>query len=261
MLHTLMPGATGRSRYVAMRNLEVAKRTWSGLITGIFEPFFYLLSVGVGVSVLVGDIVVDGRTYDYTAFVAPAMMASAAMSAAIAETTYNTYGKLKWDKTYEGMTATPLTPSDVAMGELIFAQARGTFYSAIFLLAMVSLGLVESWWALLALPAAMLIGVAFAAAGLAAVTFMRSWEDFDLVLLVQISLFLFSATFYPLSVYPPAIQTVARISPLYHGASLCRDLILGTPGWSAVAHVAVLVVMVVVCLRLAGRRFAILLHA
>lgn len=259
--HLLMPGATGRARYVAMRNATAARNHWAIVFSGLFEPFFYLLSIGVGVSLLVGDIEVDGRIYDYTAFVAPAMMASAAMSGAIAESTYNTYGKLKWDKLYDGMTATPLTPSDIALGELVYAQARGTMYSAVFLVAMAALGLVESWWAILALPAAMLIGVAFSAAGLAAVTFIRTWEDFDLVLLVQVGLFLFSATFYPLSVYPSAIQLVARISPLYHGASLCRDLILGTPGLDDLAHVAVLLVMAGVCLRMAGHRFSTLLHA
>jgi lipooligosaccharide transport system permease protein len=245
---------------VVSRNLTVARRFRWAVLTGVFEPFFYLLSVGVGVAVLVGDITVGGRTYDYTEFVAPAMMASAAMSAAIAESTYNTFGKLKWDNTYEGMIATPLTPSDIALGELLYAQGRGAVYSAIFLVAMVALGLVHSWWALFALPAAVLVGVAFAGAGLAAVTYMRSWEDLESVLLVQVSLFLFSATFYPLSVYPEPLQWVARLSPLYHGASLCRDLVLGTPGWSALGHVTFLVIMAVGFLRLAGHRFKVLLH-
>lgn len=257
---TLMPGATSRARHVAGRNAIAARSHWLIVVSGVFEPFFYLLSVGVGVSLLVGDIEVDGRVYDYTVFVAPAMMASAAMSGAIAESTYNTYGKLKWDRLYDGMTATPLSPSDIALGELLYAQARGTLYSGVFLLAMVALGLVQSWWALLALPAAMLIGVAFSAAGLAGVTYIRTWEDFDLVLLVQVGLFLFSATFYPLSVYPPVVQWVARLSPLYHGAALCRDLVLGTVGWDDLAHVAVLLAMAVACLRLAGRRFGALLH-
>lgn len=261
LLSAVMPGATRRARHISVRNALVAKSHWSTVTTGVLEPFLYLLSVGVGVSVLVGDIEVDGRVYDYTTFVAPAMLASAAMSGAIAESTYNTYGKFKWDNTYEAMTATPLTPGDIALGELLYAQGRGTVYSFIFLCAIGLLGLAESWWALLALPAGMLIGVAFSAVGLAAVTYMRSWEDFDLVLLVQVSLFLFSATFYPLSVYPPALQVLARFSPLYHGAALTRDLILGTVGWADVGHVAVLLAMAVFGLRLASKRFAVLLYA
>ena len=256
----LMPGATGRARHVAARNATAARGYWRTMISGLFEPFFYLLSIGVGVSVLVGDVEFDGRVYDYTTFVAPAMLASAAMGGAIAESTYNTFGKLKWDKLYDGLTATPLTPSDIALGELLFAQARGSLYSAVFLVAMVVLGLVPSWWAVLALPAVILIGIAFSAAGLAAATYLRTWEDFDLVLLVQVSLFLFSATFYPLSVYPPVLQQIARLSPLYHGVALCRDLVLGTPGWATVGHTAVLTVLAVAALRLAGRRFATLLH-
>ncbi len=256
----LVPGATARARHVAARNTLAARGYWQTVISGLFEPFFYLLSVGVGVSVLVGDVEVGGRVYDYTTFVAPAMLASAAMSGAIAESTYNTYGKLKWDKLYDGMTATPLSPPDIALGELLYAQARGSLYSTVFLVAMLALGLVESWWAVLALPAVILIGTAFSAAGLAAATFLRTWEDFDLVLLAQVSLFLFSATFYPLSVYPPALQQIAQLSPLYHGVALCRDLVLGTPGWVDLGHAAVLLVMAVLGLRLAGHRFATLLH-
>ena len=261
LVGAIVPGATGRAVSVAYRNTAAARNQWSAVVSGIFEPFFYLLSIGVGVSVLVGDIEVDGRLVDYTAFVAPAMMASASMSAAIAESTYNTYAKLNWEKIYHGMIATPLTPSDIAVGELLYAQARGAVYSAVFLGAMLMLGLVQSWWAVLALPAVVLVGVAFAAVGLAAVTYLRTWEDFDLVLLCQVGLFLFSATFYPLSVYPTALQYAARLSPLYHGASLTRDLVLGTVGWSDVAHTAVLVVMAVVGLRAAGHRFRALLHS
>ena len=132
LLGVLMPGASLRARHVSVRNATVVKSQWAAVVTGIFEPFLYLLSVGVGVSVLVGDIVVDGRTYDYTTFVAPAMLASAAMSGAIAESTYNTYGKFKWHNTYEAMTATPLTPGDIAFGELLYSQARGSAYSFIF---------------------------------------------------------------------------------------------------------------------------------
>lgn len=258
---TLVPGATGRGGAVTYRNLMAAKTFWAILFSGLFEPFLYLLSIGVGVGALIGQVEIDGRLVDYTAFVAPAMLASSAMTASVAETAFNTFGKLKWDRTYEAMTATPLTPSDIAIGELLWAQARCTLYSAIFIGAMAVLGLVESWWAVLALPAVILIGLAFGSIGLATVTFLRTWEDFDLILLVQVALFLFSATFYPLSVYPTALQYVARLSPLYHGATLCRNLVLGTPGLADVGHALVLIGVMVVALRLAGSRYRKLLHA
>lgn len=246
--------------HVAHRNYLVTRAGWWPILSGLFEPFIYLTSIGLGISVLVGDVTVDGRTFSYTEFVAPAMLASAAMIGALAETSYNIFSKFHWDRTYQGMTATPLSPADIAIGELLFAQFRGTLNSAVFLVAMAALGLVGSWWALLALPAAMLIGVAFSAAGLVLVSFMTTWEHFDRVYLGQLVLFLFSATFYPLDVYPEPLQWLARLSPLYHGASLCRDLVLGTVGIADLAHVAVLLAMAGFGLRIATRRFARLLH-
>ncbi len=256
----LIPGSSHRWAHVVARNYASTRSAWFATVTGAFEPFLFLASIGIGVSVLVGDVDVDGRTYDYTTFVAPAMLASAAMNGAITEASFNTFGKLRWHRIYHSMTATPLTPTDIAVGEIVYAQLRGTLYSTIFLLAMVVLGLVESWWAVLALPAAVLIGVAFSAAGLAVVTVLRTWQDIDLIVFGQMLLFLFSATFYPLSVYPEPIQMVAQLSPLFHGANLCRDLVLGTVGWYNLINVAVLLGMTVVCSRLAARRFTSLLY-
>ena len=223
----VMPGAGLRAGHVTVRNVLAMRENYAPIVTGLVEPFVYLLSIGVGVGALVGQVAYRGELYDYTAFVAPAMLASSAMTGAISESTFNTFAKLRWDKLYEAIIATPLTPGDIALGELVFAQLRGTFYSLIFLLTMLGLGLVHSWWAVLALPATVLIGLAFASAGLAAVTWFRTWEDSDAVLLAQMVLFLFSATFYPLSVYPPLMQRLALVSPLYHGVALCRDLVLG----------------------------------
>jgi lipooligosaccharide transport system permease protein len=255
-----VPAATGRARHVTIRNLLAVRRHYAAQATGLVEPFFYLLSIGIGVGALVGDVVDDGVSYDYTTFVAPAMLAAAAMNGAISESTFNIFAKLRWDKLYDGLIATPLSPADIAVGELAFAQLRGTIYSTIFLITMAALGLVPSWWGLLAIPAATLIGVAFSAAGLSIVTWFRAWEDSEAVILAQMALFLFSATFYPLSVYPAPLQAVAHLSPLYHGVALCRDLVLGRPGWADVGHVAFLLVMAIGFLRLACHRFTVLLY-
>ncbi len=260
VLDALMPGASLRSRHVTVRNLWAIRRNYGPVATGLVEPFLYLLSIGIGVGALVGDVEYGGQNYDYRTFVAPAMLAAAAMNGAVSESTFNIFAKIRWDKIYQAFVATPLTPSDIALGELLFAQLRGTVYSAAFLVTMLGLGLIESWWAVLALPTATLIGITFSAAGLVAATWLRKWEDSDAIILVQVVLFLFSATFFPLSVYPDAVQLVVQVSPLYHGVALCRNLVLGTVGLADLGHALYLIVLAVLLIRLAGHRFKVLLY-
>ncbi len=257
-IRTLVP-STGRARHVYERNLLVYRHSWQIIFSGFFEPLFYLAAVGVGLGVLVGGVEVDGRAIEYEQFVAPGLLASSAMNGTLYESTMNIFFKLKEARTYDGMLATPLGVGDVALGELTWCLTRGALYSAGFLVVMLALGLIESWWALLALPAAVLIGFAFAAAGMAGTSFMRSWQDFDMVLMVSLPLFLFSATFYPLSTYPDAMEWVVRCTPLYQGVDLLRSLTLGTVGLDALGHAAYLAVMGVAGLAVVGRRFERLL--
>jgi lipooligosaccharide transport system permease protein len=240
--------------------MTVARTFWLILVSGLFEPLFYLLSIGVGIGELAGDITYQGRAIGYTTFVAPALLAASAMNGSIYESTMNVFARLKWQHTYDGMIATPMTPRDIAVGELAYCQLRGAVYSAMFLAVVVAMGLVESWWAVLALPAAVLIGVAFAAAGLAWTTHMRTFQDFEMVPLVQLPLFLLSATFFPLSTYPATMRWVVQLSPLYHGVALMRDLTLGHVDAGAVVHVAYLAVMTLIAARIAFRRFDLLLR-
>lgn len=247
-----------RAQRIWERNLLVYRRVWKIIFTGFFEPVFYLFSIGIGLGALVGDVVGPGGIpVSYTAFVAPALMAASAMNGSVLETTFNIFFKLKFGNTYEGILTTPMRPLDIAIGEIGWALFRGALYSTAFLIVMVVMGLTESWVAILTIPGAILIGFAFGSVGLSACTFMRSWQDFDLVTLVTMPLFLFSATFYPLDVYPPIMQQIARISPLYHGTELLRGLSLGVLDWSMLGHVAFLLIMgliggVVANLRLDG---------
>lgn len=245
---------TGRSRGVLERNARVVRRGWLVVLSGFFEPLFYLLSIGVGLGALVGSVKVGGQLVPYRTFVAPAMLATSAMNAAIAETTFNVFHKLKFSKVYAAVLNTPVAPGDIAVGEITWSVVRGGTYSAIFLVVMAALGLVSSWWALLALPAALLLGGSFAAVGMALTTYMRSWTDFEYVTLVQLPLFLFSATFYPLSTYPGALQTVVRLTPLYQGVALLRALVAGDVGWVLLGHAAYLAVMGAFGLVLTARR-------
>lgn len=251
-----------RARYVLERNVLVYRRLWLIVFSGFFEPVFYLFSIGIGISKLVGDVTgPNGELVEYTAFVAPALLAASAMNGAVFESTMNIFYKLKWAKTYDGMLAAPLNVWDIAIGEITWSQIRGGLYAAAFLLVALAMGLLKSWLAIFALPAALLIGVAFGAAGFATTTFLKSWQDFDLITLVTMPLFLFSATFYPLDVYPPALQTIAQISPLYHGVEIIRALTLGAVGASIFLHIAFLVGMTLLGLTITARRLERLLKA
>lgn len=245
----------GRARYLIERNILVYRRSWIIILSGFFEPVFYLFSLGVGVGALVGDVDLgNGRFVTYAAFVAPAMLASSAMNGAIYEATLNFFFKLRYARTYEAILATPLSAGDVAVGEIGWSLMRGGIYSAGFLVVMAVMGLVPSVWGILALPASLVIGLAFGAVGMAASSFMKSWQDFDLAQLVILPLFLFSATFYPLSVYPPVLQAIAHISPLYHGVELIRSLTLGHIGLDLLVHIGVLVLLGAVGVAITARR-------
>ena len=251
--------AGGLGLRVVERNFMVYRRTWMVIVSGFFEPLFYLFSLGIGLGDYIGAVDVGGgETVRYAAFVAPALLAASAMNGAFYDAT-NVFWKLRYEKVYDAMLATPVGPRDVAAGETLWALIRCLLYAAAFLVVVLALGLVDSWWTLLALPAACLIGLAFAGVGIAAMTFMRSWQDFDLIQLVMLPMFLFSATFYPLSVYPEAIRWVVQLTPLYHAVELMRALTTGLVDRSQLLDVAYLVVLGLLGMAVAGRRIGRLL--
>ena len=255
----LPPG--GRAWLLVERNLMVYRRIWVLILSGFFEPVFYLFSIGIGIGALVDTVTgPGGRAIDYTAYVAPALLAASAMNGAVYDSTFNLFWKLKFAKTYDAMLATPLEPADVAVGEILWAQLRGTLYSGAFLLVMLALGLVDSWWAVLALPATVLLGLAFAAVGMAATTFMRSWQDFEFVQLAILPMFLFSTTFYPLTVYPGPVQAFVRLTPLYHGIELVRPLTTGAGvGVGLLGHALYFAALAAVGVAVTARRLSGLL--
>jgi lipooligosaccharide transport system permease protein len=182
-----------RSIRLIERNVYVYRHSWLMLLSGFFEPLFYLLGIGFGLGAIIGTIAGPaGEPISYQLFVAPALLAFASMNGAITESTFNFFFKLNYSKTFASILATPLSPGDIAVGELAWALIRGGLYAIGFLLVMVVLGLAVSPWVILALPAALLIGFAFGAVGMAATSFMKTWQDFDLIQLVILPLFLFS---------------------------------------------------------------------
>ena len=239
---------------VVERNVMVYRRTWMILFSGFFEPLFYLfLFVYPFQEFLDIEIVLNGQTVEYAAFVAPALLAASAMNGSFYDAT-NVFWKFRYGKVYESMLSTPVSPYDVAVGETMWAVCRSLLYSTAFLIVIATLGVLDSWWALLVLPACFVIGFGFAGAGIAAVTYMRSWQDFDLIQLVMLPMFLFSATFYPISVYPEVLEWVVRVLPLYHGIELVRALATGTPEWFQLVNVAYLLALGAVGSMLASRR-------
>jgi lipooligosaccharide transport system permease protein len=249
-----------RAPRILERKLMVYRRLWVHLITGFFEPVFYLLSIRVGIGKLVPHVNVDGHALTYAAFVAPALLAASAMNGAVFDSTFGVFFNLKYAKTYDAILATPMAVEDVAVGEIGWALVRGLMYAAAFLVVMAVMGLVHSFWAVLALPACTLIGFAFGAVGMAGTSYMRSWLDFEFVQLSILPLFLFSATFYPLSTYPRALQILVQCTPLYQGVAIQRALTTGTVGPDILLHVLYLLVMGLVGLRVASRRMARLLQ-
>lgn len=248
--------ATGLLLY---RNFLAYRRAWYIFATGFLEPLLYLFSIGVGVGALVGDFTFNGQSVPYAEFVAPGMLAASAMNGSVLDSTFNFFFKLKYNKLFDQMLATPLTTLDIARGELSWSLLRGGIYSAGFLLVMLAMGLVSSWWAVLVVPAALLIGAAFGAVCMALTTWMRSWQDFELVTLATLPMFLFSATFFPVSAYPGVVRWVVEATPLYRGVVLCRELTTGAVTWASAVSVVYLLVMVVVGLLLCRRRLDSLL--
>lgn len=245
---------------VVERNVTAYRRMWLIFLSGLVEPLLFLLSIGIGVGTLVGRLPgPGGESVAYRDFVAPGLMATAAMNGAVLDTTINFFIKLKYYGVYHAMLATPLTPEAIAVGEVTWAAARGLIYATFFLGTMVVLGLVASPMAVLAVPAALLICWAFAGAGAAGASFMRSYFDFDFVNLAIIPSFLFSGVFFPLSRYPEWFAWVVRCTPLYQGVALIRALVFGVVDLSAVGHAAYLAAMGAVGLTIAGRRLGRLL--
>jgi lipooligosaccharide transport system permease protein len=233
-----------RSIRLIERNLLVYKHSWIVILSGFFEPLFYLLSIGFGLGALIGTVPgPGGAPISYQLFVAPALLASAAMNGAISEATFNFFFKLNYNKTFTSILSTPLSPGDVALGELVWALIRGGLYAVGFMVVMLALGLVVSPWILLAVPAALLVGFAFGAVGMAATSFMKTWQDFDLIQLVVLPLFLFSATFYPIETYPEALRVLVQLTPLYQGVDLLRSLVVGEISLVLLFHVVYLLVM------------------
>ena len=240
----------GRAGSVLMRNFYALKTSNAiAVISGFFEPVLYLLSFGYGIGSLM-----DGGANAYAAFIMPALLATSAMNGAIYDSTWNVYFKMHFGKLYQSMMSTSLGPLDVALGEIGWALLRGLVYAIGFMIVVTPLGLVTSWWGLMAIPAAVLIAFGFASVGMGVTSYLKSFQQMNWVNFFLLPMFLFSGTFYPLDIYPEWLQRVIEALPLWHAIQLERALTLGNISPDLLWHVLYFMVMIVGGLYFTTRR-------
>jgi lipooligosaccharide transport system permease protein len=228
---------------------------WIAVLSGFFEPVLYLLSFGYGLGHLIGTISLPGgRVVSYATFIAPGLLATSAMNGAIYDSTWNVFFKLKFDRIYQGMLQTSLGSVDVALGEIGWALIRGLAYTLGFMCIAVPAGLIPSWWGILAIPTAVLIAFGFASIGMAITSCFTNFQQMDLINIVMLPLFLFSGSFYPLTVYPGYLQAILKASPLWQAIEMVRDLTLGVVSWGILWHVLYFAVMVAIGVTATSKR-------
>lgn len=237
---------SGNALAVVSRALQATRSSnWAIVVSGFFEPVFYLLAMGWGLGSFIGDVTLgSGETVSYAAYIAPALLAVSAMNGAIYDSTWNVFFKMHFGKLYDAMLATSIGPLDVALGEIVYALLRGGVYAVGFMSVMQVLGLNLSWTAVLAIPAVLLIAFGFASVGMAVTSYMKTFQQMDWITFALLPMFLFSATFYPLSVYAEPIQWVIKALPLWHAVELVRGLTTGVLGPMMLVHVGYFLVMV-----------------
>jgi len=236
---------SGNVRAVLERGLiAIRRQNWAIVASGFFEPVFYLLSMGVGMGGLVGSVaVVGGQEVSYAAYIAPALLATSAMNGAIYDSTWNVFFKMHFAKLYQGMLSTSLGPVDVALGEIMLALMRGLLYAVGFMAVIAMMGLVASPWALLMVPMAVLVAFGFASFGMGVTSWMKTFQQMDLINFILLPMFLFSATLFPIDVYPVAVRWFVMAMPLWHGVEVMRQLSVGRLGWTTLGHVSYFLAM------------------
>ena len=236
----------GRSRAVLERSwIAFKSSTWMVVLSGFVEPLLNLVVFGYGVGHFIGKIeLANGTSVDYAAFVVPGLLASAAMMGAVMDSTWNVFFKIHESRLYHAMLATSLGPMDVALGEIAWALLRGVLYSTAFMIVVTPLGLIKSWWGLLAIPAGAVIGFGFAAIGMACTSYMTNFQQIGMVNIILLPVTLFSGSFFPLSILPSWLENIVKWTPLTQGIDLMRMLTLGTVDSGIFIHIAYFAVFV-----------------
>jgi len=241
------------SWYVAEHRFRVMRSyAQTVLFTAVGSPLIYLYAMGVGLASLVdgnlGDNAVNGVSY--LAFLAPALLASSAISVASEEFTYPIMLGFKWNPTFFGMNASSIQPGQIINGIVISVAARMLITCAIYYVFMLVFGAVPGAFGVVAVFVALLTGLAFGALLMAYTITLK--DDTGQLAMVQrfviLPMTLFSGTFFPLDLLPPYLQWIGWVSPLWHGTELSRVFAYGMPEpiWLSIVHVLYLVALLVV---------------
>jgi len=251
---------SGRSRVIVQRGYFAMKSSnWFVILSGFVEPVFYLLSFGFGVGQLIGGVTDGaGNPVSYAAYIAPALLATSAMNGAIYDSTWNVFFRMHFGKQYQATLATSMGPLDLALGEMAWALLRGLVYAIGFMCISVPLGLIISPYALLAIPAALLVAFGFAAVGMAITSYLESFSQMNWISFFLLPMFLFSGTFYPVSVFPQWIQIIVNSLPLAQAVNLIRDLMLGNISMALLTPITYFLVMITAGLYFTTRRLTAL---
>jgi lipooligosaccharide transport system permease protein len=253
---------TAALRATSIYFVRLGRSGQSTVIMAVLNPLFVLAAMGVGLGSLVEDTSTLGGV-EYLDFIAPALMAAFAMQAAAGNSLWPVLGGIKWEGTYVAQVSTPLRPVDVLLGQLSYTTADVALRVVTTFFAMVVFGAVSSWWGVLAIPVAILTGLAYAAPITAFSATQETDSAFPLIMrLGVIPSYLFSGTFFPIEQLPTGLEALAKVTPLWHGVDLCRDLSLGQAGLvESTVHVAYLSVFTLVMLAWGRRTFARRLYA
>jgi lipooligosaccharide transport system permease protein len=238
--------------------LAFRSTNWIPVVTGFVAPVLVLLAFGSGMGNLVGDVTIGNTTSDYTAFIAPGLLANSAMNGAIYDSTWNVFWKLNESKLYKTMLSTPLGPMDIALGEISWALIRGLAYSIGFLTVVTALGLTPSFWAILAIPAASLVAFGFASFGMTVTSFFKTHQQMGFINIALLPMTLFSGSLYPISVYPDWLEKVIMALPLWHAIEMVRAFWFGNINFGVLVHIGYFFVMIAAGLYVTSRRLRVL---
>jgi lipooligosaccharide transport system permease protein len=215
---------------------------WSTLTVGLASPTLFLFAIGAGLGSQIDDAeLADLGTDSYLAFIGPGILAVTAMQVAATEGMWPTMGLLKWGGVYRAILATPITPGELAVAQVLWIGFRGAVAASSFLLVLAIAGAVSSWWALLIPLVATLIGWVHAAPLVGMSAWLERENIFPMISrVVLFPLFLFSGAFFPVDDMPAAVAALARVTPSWHGVELSRRLASDGPRWVDLGHVVYL---------------------